>query len=157
MNEEDAMFKPDASPPATGLMFWIFLKLAVPNIITNLVGFLCSVTLIVFAGRMEDPINVAVVGLCNACCAIMANSLLIGLNCAQEMLTSQAFGAGNTRLCGIYLNRGIFVLLAFFVPIAFAPTFFAEDIFIAIGQDPKVAELCAKQIRAYMPGVFFMG
>mmetsp|Transcript_17372 Transcript_17372/g.20590 ORF Transcript_17372/g.20590 Transcript_17372/m.20590 type:complete len:128 (-) Transcript_17372:1175-1558(-) len=127
------MFNPETSPPSTGRMIKVFLKLSIPNIVTNLLAFLCNVTLVVFAGRMDDPINVAVVGLCGTCCAVMAKSLMIGLNCAQEMLTSQAFGAGNTRLCGTYLNRGMVVLLAFFVPIAFIPSLFAEKLFKAIG------------------------
>ena len=138
------MFKPDSPAPSNGKITSTFLNLTIPNIITNLLGFLCNVTLVVFAGRMNDPIYVAVVGLCSTCCAVMAKSLMIGLNCAQEMLTSQAFGAGNKRLCGIYLNRGMFVLLAFFIPVAFVPSLFAESIFKSIGIDPRVADLCAK-------------
>lgn len=60
------------------------------------------------------------------------------------MLTSQAFGAGNKRLCGIYLNRGMFVLLVFFICIALIPTLFAESIFNAIGINPEVSAMCAK-------------
>ena len=59
-----------------------YLKLAVPNVITNLLGFLCNVTLVVYAGRMGDPIYVAVVGLCSTFCAVMAKSLMIGINCS---------------------------------------------------------------------------
>ena len=68
-------------------------------------------------------------------------SFLIGMNMAQDMLTSQAFGAGNLRLCGLYLNRGILILLAVFIPLALIPAIFAEKMFLACGQDPEVSRL----------------
>mmetsp|Transcript_19650 Transcript_19650/g.23293 ORF Transcript_19650/g.23293 Transcript_19650/m.23293 type:complete len:83 (-) Transcript_19650:1132-1380(-) len=82
--------------------------------------------MIVFAGRMNDAVNVAVVGLATSFTAIMMLAILIGLNTAQESLTSQSFGAGNLRLCGLYLNRGSFILIAFFVPLAVLPAMFSE-------------------------------
>lgn len=60
-------------------------------------------------------------------------SVMIGLNAAQETLTSQAFGAGNLQLCGLYLNRGRFILTAFFIPLATIVMLFAENILNAIG------------------------
>lgn len=60
-------------------------------------------------------------------------NVFIGLNASQEMFTSQAFGAGNLRLCGIYLNRGRFILMAFFIPLAIGPIVWAEDFFLMTG------------------------
>mmetsp|Transcript_29730 Transcript_29730/g.36898 ORF Transcript_29730/g.36898 Transcript_29730/m.36898 type:complete len:83 (-) Transcript_29730:1128-1376(-) len=82
--------------------------------------------MIVFAGRMNDTVNVAVVGLATSFTAIMMLAILIGLNTAQESLTSQSFGAGNLRLCGLYLNRGSFILITFFVPLAVLTAMFSE-------------------------------
>ena len=76
------MFSPDQPLPGSSKMARTFFKLAGPNVVTNVLGFLCNVTLVVFAGRMGDPIYVAVVGLTSTCCAVMAKSLMIGLNCA---------------------------------------------------------------------------
>ena len=95
------------------------------------------------AGTLEDPVYVAVVGLTNTTCTIMVLSLIVGLNSAQETLTSQAFGAKNLRLCGLYLNRGTLILVAFFIPLALIPFIFGETIFMAIGQDARVSRLTA--------------
>ena len=90
---------------------------------------------------MNDPVKLAVVGLAGGICAIMVLSLLIGLNAAQETLTSQAYGAKNLYLCGVYLNRGFFIATAFFIPIAAIPCLFGEQILLGIGQDAEVARL----------------
>ena len=69
-------------------MFVTFLKIAVPAIVTNLIGFATVVTNGVFAGRMDEPIKLASVGLASVCVNLMVLSILLGLNCAQETLTS---------------------------------------------------------------------
>ena len=75
-------------------MFTIFLKIAVPAIATNLLGLANVITNSVFAGRMDDPaLKLSVIGLTNVCCFLMVLSIMIGLNSAQETLTSQAYGA----------------------------------------------------------------
>lgn len=89
------MFEPNSDPPALGRMIACFLRIAVPSVFTNLLGFLTIVTNNVYAGRMNDPVKLAVVGLTGVCCNLMVLSILIGLNSAQETLTSQAYGAKN--------------------------------------------------------------
>ena len=89
--------------------------------------------MVIFAGRMADPINVAVIGLAISCTSIMMLAIMIGLNMAQETLTSQAFGANDLRLCGLYLNRGMLILLTFFIPLAVVPAICSEQLFIALG------------------------
>ena len=128
------MFNPKSDPPASGLMLKTFLKLAIPATITNLLGFTStSITQIIFAGTLTDPMNVAVVGLASTFCTIMVHSIMIGLNNAQDTLTSQAFGASNFRLVGLYLNRGHFILIAFFIPLALVLILLGEQIFLLIG------------------------
>ena len=114
-------------------MFCLFLKLAFPAILTNLLGFVSVATNGVLAGQMENRVNLAVVGLSGTYCSVTVQSLMTGLNAAQETLTSQAFGNGQISLCGQYLNRGHFILLAFFIPLASVSAIFAEDIFQLLG------------------------
>ena len=137
------MFDPASPAPSSARMFLTFAKLVVPAILTNVMFFVCQIAMLIFAGTLEDPVYVAVVGLTGTTCAIMVLSLLIGLNSAQETLTSQAFGAKNLRLCGLYLNRGTLILVAFFIPLALIPFIFGETIFMAIGQDARVSRLTA--------------
>ena len=87
------MFNPKSEQPTTYKIFTCFIKLAVPAIFTNLAAFATVVTNGVFAGRLNDPVKLAVIGLANVTCNILVFSILIGLNSAQETLTSQAYGA----------------------------------------------------------------
>ena len=90
---------------------------------------------------MENPVNLAVVGLTNTCSQVMVHLLLIGLNAAQETLTSQAFGAKNLQLTGIYLNRGRVIVTLFYALFAIWPLVFGERIFLFMGIDPEVSRL----------------
>jgi multidrug resistance protein, MATE family len=69
---------------------------------------------------------------------VLGFSIYVGLNGAIETLVSHAFGADDLRLCGVYLNRGRFVLLAFSVPIVIVMSQ-THRILTGIGQDPLVA------------------
>ena len=71
----------------------VFAKIAIPSIFTNLLGFLVVVTNTIFSGHMDDPTKLAVVGLCSVICNVFVLSITLGINSAQETLTSQAFGA----------------------------------------------------------------
>ena len=51
---------------------------------------------------------------------------MLGLSCAQETLTSQAYGAKNLYLCGVYLNRGVVILITFYILLAVIPCVFGE-------------------------------
>ena len=106
-------------------MFVVFLKIALPSILNNFIGYGVIITN-VFAGRMNDPVKLGVVGLTGTVVFVMVVTLMIGLNSAQETLTSQAYGARNLHLCGVYLNRGIFLLIAFCIPFAMVPCLFGE-------------------------------
>ena len=55
---------------------------------TNLLGFVVIVTNSIFAGHMEDPTQLAVVGLACVICNIFVLSIMLGTNSAQETLSS---------------------------------------------------------------------
>ena len=151
------MFDPNSDPPTNSKMTSLFCKLAVPAVVTNIMAFQAPLVNSVFAGRMNDPTKLAAVGLSSVINNLMMLSLMIGLNSAQETLTSQAFGHGNIRLCGVYLNRGRFILIAFFIPLATIPCCFAESILLGLGQDPEVSRLTQIQIWYGLPAIFCYG
>ena len=151
------MFDPAEPAPSSKSMCKLFTRLVIPAIFTNVMAFVSVVINAVFAGRTNDPSKLAAVGLANVCHSVMILSLLIGLNAAQETLTSQAFGNGNLRLCGVYLNRGRLILVVFFIPLALVPAIFAEDILLSIGQDAEVSRLTNIQIWAGLPAIFCYG
>lgn len=76
------MFDPKSSAPANGQIFTVFLKIALPAIFTNLMGFATVVTNGIFAGRMNDSVKLGAVGLTSVVCNLMVQSIMIGLNSA---------------------------------------------------------------------------
>lgn len=127
------MFDQNSEPPTTGRMTNLFLRLAVPASLTNILAYVCPLVNTLFAGHMNDTNKLAAVGLAGVTLHLMVMSFLIGLNSAQDTLTSQAFGHGNIRLVGVYLNRGRLILTAAFIPMAIIPGYFSEEILVALG------------------------
>ena len=72
-----------------------FLKLAVPAILQNALNFLMIITNAAFAGRLDDPAMLAAVGIGNVLCMIFLIIMYMGLDSAQDTLTSWAYGSGN--------------------------------------------------------------
>ena len=75
-----------------------------------------------FLGHLDDVNLIAGVGMGNVCMGFMGfmgMTIISGLNRALDTLISQAYGAKNYELCGIYLNRARFVTTVLFIPIIF--------------------------------------
>ena len=58
------------------------LKIALPAMMTNVMVFATFLINNLFAGRLNDPVKLAAVGLSNACCNVMVFVLMLGLNAA---------------------------------------------------------------------------
>ena len=93
----------------------IILENALPNIIIAIVIRLQETVNIIFLGKLEDSDLLAGMGIGLTMINLMGMSLVKGINMALETLVSQAAGAGNLELCGVYLNRGRFVMSMIFV------------------------------------------
>ena len=63
---------------------------------------------------------------------LMGMSLILGCNSALDTLVSQAAGAGNLKLCGVYLNRARFIMSVMFIPII-ALSFYIEEFLVFAG------------------------
>ena len=57
------------------------------------------------------------VGMGNMTQNLCALSWVFGFNSAMDTLISQAVGGKNYELCGVYLNRGRFLMTLMFIPI----------------------------------------
>ena len=87
---------------------------------------------------------------------LVAYSAFFGFSTALDTLQSQAAGAGNFELCGVYLHRSRVVLSIIFVPILIV-LLNSESILLKLGQDPKVSAFCYQYILVYLPGLFLAG
>ena len=122
-------------------MLSIFNKVAIPAVLTNLLSYTTIIIDNVYAGQMEDPRNLAVVGLTYTTSLVLVLMPLIGLNAAQETLASQAYGANNLQLTGLYLNRGRIIVTVFYILFAIWPLAYGGTIFLALGIDAEVSSL----------------
>jgi MATE family multidrug resistance protein len=111
---------------------------------------------LIFVGHMNDAKLLAGVGMGNLIVSVFGISLFIGLNGALETLVSQAFGNNNMKLCGIYLNRGRFMLLLLNIPIVYILCN-AEAILLLLKQDPRVCSNAQRYIYSYIPALVLNG
>ena len=91
-----------------------------------------------FLGHLGDPNLIAGIGLGASYLNLVGLTLIHGILMAMDTLVSQAKGAGNLELCGVYLNRSRFVLTMLFIPMVFL-SFYVEKILVAIGMNPSVS------------------
>lgn len=129
------------------------LKLSLPSIACCFVTKLQDTINVAMIGRLNDKEMLSGVGLGNMTMAFLGYMAMMGINSALDTLLSQANGAGEYKLSGIYLNRGRLILCCIFVPIAFSLSF-AEPILLAFKQDANVAKYAALYIHVYLPGLF---
>jgi len=133
-----------------------YINLAIPCVAQNVMRTFIAVANLYFIGHLGNTSMTAGFGLAVSCTGILGWSILAAVNCAQETLTSQAFGAGQLRLCGVYLNRGRIVLIAVTIPLAII-FWFSESIFLMLKQDPEVARYAGKYVHVQMISLFFIG
>ena len=70
----------------------------------------------------------------------------------------QAYGAGNMKLCGAFMNRMIIVSTFIFAPMLI-PIQFIKYLIVAMGQNEDISELASWYIRIISPGMltYFWG
>ena len=104
---------------------------------------------------MNKTVPLAAVGLGNLFINMLGVAIFFGLNGALETLVSQAYGANDKHLCGIYLQRGRFINTIMFL-FVMIPLVFSGKILAGFGQDQQVAEQAGKYVLAYTPGIYFL-
>ncbi len=113
-------------------------NVAIPIIVGQIFSLFIEMLNLVFAGHLGDPVFVAAAGLGNMYANITCLLIVFGLNSAIATLVSQAYGGGNMRKCGIYLNKGRIALLIFFIPIFFV-MFLCEPFLLLLGMDAETS------------------
>lgn len=114
------------------------IKQAIPSSLCFVIGMLQENINMIFLGHLNQPALIAGIGIGNMFMNMIGLSIVTGLNGALETLISQAYGVGDLKQCGVYLNRGRFVMIAFFVPVIFVLCK-TDVILTMVGQDPKVS------------------
>mmetsp|Transcript_12782 Transcript_12782/g.21610 ORF Transcript_12782/g.21610 Transcript_12782/m.21610 type:complete len:275 (+) Transcript_12782:30-854(+) len=131
------------------------LKIALPAIFSSLVYKIRDTFNIIALGHLDEKELMAGVGMGNACIHLMGLSIILGLNSALDTLVSNAAGAGDLELCGVYLNRARVILTVCFLPIILIQRQL-EGILLAAGQDAKVSAYTAEFIFYSLPGLYLL-
>ncbi|MBA0632153.1 hypothetical protein Godav_000948 [Gossypium davidsonii] len=123
---------------------WMELKktfvVAAPATFTRFSTFGVAVISQAFIGHI-GPVELAAYSLCFTCLLRFGNGVLLGMASALETLCGQAFGAKQYHMLGIYLQRSWIVL--FMSACCLLPLYiFTTPLFIALGQDEKIAQVC---------------
>ncbi|KAF0756595.1 hypothetical protein AaE_004571, partial [Aphanomyces astaci] len=124
-------------------------RLAYPVVLTYVLELTPGLVSLVLVGQMaaEDTKRfVDAAALSVMYLNLTALSVGIGLATAMDTLCAQAYGAGNIRHIGLYLQTGAVVLSAAFVPI-FLANFYCADILIFLNQPEDVAVLSGEFSR----------
>ena len=108
---------------------------------------------VIFAGRFNDETKLAGVGLGFTINHMLGLCIIMGMSNAMDTLISQAYGAGNLTLCGMYLNRARVITTIAFIPVTIV-LLNAKTLLLFLGQDPATAEVASTYTRWMIPALF---
>ncbi|ESW08286.1 hypothetical protein PHAVU_009G034200 [Phaseolus vulgaris] len=113
-------------------------QIAAPSIFTRLAMFSITVVTQSFAGHLAD-LDLAAISIACTVLISITFGFMLGMASALETLCGQAYGAGNHRMLGVYLQRSWVVLSL--SSILMLPLFvFATPLLKLVGQPVAVAE-----------------
>ena len=132
------------------------MALAIPASLTMMITILVEVLNLIIIGWLEDEELLAGVGMGNMTQNLLGLSIILGFNSTLDTLISRGAGKGDVELCGIYLNRGRFVMCCLFLPICIT-LFNTKLILVSLGQNEKTSEYAQTYVISFLPGLFLMG
>ncbi|OQR85021.1 Multidrug/Oligosaccharidyl-lipid/Polysaccharide (MOP) Flippase Superfamily [Achlya hypogyna] len=133
------------------------VALAGPVMFTLFMEVLPSTTNMILVGQMNSTDTkefvdaASISGLYINITAICAG---LGLATAMDTLCTQAFGAGQVKKFGAYLQGALLGMALMLIPV-YILNWFTESILLALGQDATIAALAGSFTRMTMPGLPF--
>ena len=110
----------------------------------------------VYAGYLNDESKLAGVGLGICLLESLTFVIILGMNGALDSLVSQAYGANQLVLCGVYLNRARVINTILFIPLV-SILLFTRQILALFGQEESVIEHAHTYIMANLLSVYMLG
>ena len=105
-------------------------------------------------GRLGDK-QLAGFGLGSLTIGIVGISIGTSFAYSVGTLIAQAAGAGDLRMCRVYLYRQYYLNSLIF-PVQCLPLLFIRRIFDAMGQDADVSDYAAQYVWTCLPGLYFL-
>ncbi|KAL3845202.1 hypothetical protein ACJIZ3_002605 [Penstemon smallii] len=127
-------------------------KLSGPAIFTYICQYSLSGLTQTFAGQVGE-LELAAVSVQNSVIGGLAFGLMLGMGSALETLCGQAYGAGQLRMLGIYMQRSWVILLI--TSIILLPIYiFAPPILHFFGESPDISRAAGKFALWMIPQLF---
>ncbi|KAK7376846.1 hypothetical protein VNO80_02263 [Phaseolus coccineus] len=112
-------------------------RLAGPAILTSICQYSLGALTQTFAGQVGD-LALAAVSVENSVVAGLAFGVMLGMGSALETLCGQAFGAGQTRMLGVYMQRSWVIL--FITALLMLPIYvWSPPILVLLGQTSQIS------------------
>ena len=128
---------------------------SIPSTCGLLFIFLTETINIIVIGHLNDSEMISGIGIGTLFINATGYILGIGLIGGLDTLGSQAFGAKEYRLLGIYTNICRLMIIGFFICICLPCIIWCESFLILLGQTPLVASIAARFCKSMIPSVFF--
>jgi MATE family multidrug resistance protein len=127
-------------------------RLSVPVILSFVIQRLITFSSIFFIGQYLGKTELAAASLSNMFAAITGWSLAQSMAGVLDALCSQAFtGATDVHLVGVYLQRGILITSAMFIPIGYV-WYRAEYLLLLLDLDPLLCKLSGQFLQILIFG-----
>ena len=110
---------------------------------------------VIFAGRLNDETKLAGIGLGTTMNHMLGLCIIYGMGGALDTLISQAYGSGNLKLCGVYLNRARVITTLAFIPVTIV-LLNTKSLLLFLGQDPGTVEISSMYTRQMIPALYLM-
>ena len=106
-----------------------------PSVGATTVKLSFSTVNLIFLGHLSDKNLIPGVGLGNNFIMFTGMMFVFGMLKAMDTLISQAKGAGNIELCGVYLNKSRMIMTFLMIPLVIM-SFYVEKFYNLIGMNP---------------------
>ena len=105
-----------------------------------------SINLFFISRTYKDPDMINAIGISNLYVNITTGVIINGITGALETLASNAYGAKNYKLMGIYFDRCRYIAISFWLIMAFVHFFFARTILGLLKVEERVIDLALEYI-----------
>ncbi|KAJ5793345.1 uncharacterized protein N7503_009323 [Penicillium pulvis] len=142
-----------STAPAKSLLAecWQLLKDSLPVIFGYTLQMSLQTTTAIIIGQ-SSPMNLAVAAFAQMFALVTGWMIALGGTTALDTIASSTFtGSENKHDLGILLQRALFVLSLFFVPVAILWAC-SDSVFQALGQDPELSYLSSQYLTVLIPG-----
>lgn len=121
-----------------------------PLVVTFLLQYSLVVASILSVGHLGKT-ELAAVSLATMTASITGFALIQGLATCLDTLCSQAYGAGNFHMVGLYFQKCVLMILTFFAPVGFL-WLFSDRLLVYIIPDRDLAQLAGEYLKLVVFG-----